>query len=811
MSLPPWIALAQIAGILTADAVGPPSGWLRVAVVVLAALGPLAWRGAAGRAGVAVVLAALAGALSIGARLEAAGRHAPTAVREGIVDAAPCGRPKSGTGLLLCDARFVPDDPAASAPEPLPERILVSAPPHGEEAAALARVAGAARIRARLRVPPVVGARNPGARDRRRSLGRRGIGARGFLEDPRLVVEVESAAGPLVAPADLAEGSLGVGRAHIARRLIASGRGGALLAALAVGDRSGLERPVREAFAALGIAHVLAVSGLHVALVAGLGFALFRRLLVGPLTRAGVADPRPWAAAAAWGAALAYAGIAGMGVPLQRALIVAAAFVAAFASGRRWPPLHVLGLAASLVLALDPAALFDAGPQLSFAAVAALMLAPARAPLPVSPSRTARLVGALRTSLHTSALALAATAPVLALHQMALGVWGLLANAIAVPLTGLLLLPAALGAAGIAASGEAALAGHALAGLAWPAEIFVAAALALARLLPATSPPYGAGAFALIVAAAMTIAAIRTTSETRRVGLVIALVLWLRAATPPLVEPAPPRLVALDVGQGDALLVQGRRAAILVDAGRAVPGRLDMGAGVVVPALGRLGVRHLDVVVASHADVDHRGGLESVLRRVPVRVLWLPAGGLADPGFASLRSVARERGVPVEEIGAGHAPRMVGDLVFEPLWPPAQRGHDAANDRSIVARIRVDGDSVLLTGDVGRTVERRLLESGAPVRARILKVAHHGSETSSDPALLAAVGAGVAVVSAGCGARSGLPRPLVLDRLARGGAHVTWTGRDGAVLIALGSARRPGIVRTWGQARRCLGDDTASP
>jgi competence protein ComEC len=292
---------------------------------------------------------------------------------------------------------------------------------------------------------------------------------------------------------------------------------------------------------------------------------------------------------------------------------------------------------------------------------------------------------------------------------------------------------------------------------------------------------------------------------------VIALVLWLRAASPPAVTPLPPRLVALDVGQGDALLVQGRRAAILVDGGRAVPGRIDMGAGVVVPALGRLGVRRLDVVVASHADVDHRGGLATVLGRMPVGALWLPAGGLADPGFARLLSIAHERRVPVEEIGAGQSPRMVGDLVVEPLWPPAKPGRDSANDRSIVARIRVDGDSVLLTGDVGRTVERRLLDEGAPVRARILKVAHHGSETSSDRRFLAAVGARVAVVSAGCAARSGLPRPVVLDRLASDGAHVAWTGRDGAILVALGSSPRPATVRSWGRARPCLVDDAARP
>jgi competence protein ComEC len=262
----------------------------------------------------------------------------------------------------------------------------------------------------------------------------------------------------------------------------------------------------------------------------------------------------------------------------------------------------------------------------------------------------------------------------------------------------------------------------------------------------------------------------------------------------------------LDVGQGDAVLVQGRRGALLVDAGLAVPDGPDLGAAVVVPALRALGVARLDLVVASHADLDHRGGLPAVLRTFPVDRLWLPHGAVGDPGFAELLAAARGAGVPVVEQGAGGRPLAVGDLRVEPLWPPPGELAGSRNDRSLTLRIDVAGRRVLLPGDLEAGAEARLLAAGADLRADVLKLGHHGSRTSSSAAWLAAVGAEVAIVSAPHAGRFGMPHPEVVERTRGAGAALWWTGRDGAVLIGLEPVLH---VRGWRAGAGPAGDPQA--
>jgi competence protein ComEC len=269
-----------------------------------------------------------------------------------------------------------------------------------------------------------------------------------------------------------------------------------------------------------------------------------------------------------------------------------------------------------------------------------------------------------------------------------------------------------------------------------------------------------------------------------------------------------PRVVALDVGQGDAVLVQGARGALLVDGGTALPGGGDLGRAVVVPALAALGVRRLDVVAASHADLDHRGGLASVIGGVAVGELWLPHGGVADPGFASVVALARERGVLVRERGAGDPVAAVGDLAVESLWPPRDEGETRSdNDRSLVLRVVVAGTRVLLTGDLEAGAEAALA-ARADLRAEVLKLAHHGSRTSSTPAFLRAVGAEVAIASAPCLGRFRMPHPEVAGRVARGATSLWWTGRDGAVFVGLARPRTAvGLAgtRVVGERWTCAG------
>jgi competence protein ComEC len=219
-----------------------------------------------------------------------------------------------------------------------------------------------------------------------------------------------------------------------------------------------------------------------------------------------------------------------------------------------------------------------------------------------------------------------------------------------------------------------------------------------------------------------------------------------------------------------------------------------------VPALRALGVARLDLLVASHGDLDHRGGLVAVLQALPVGALWLPAGAAREPDFGALRATASRRGVAVREVAAGHPVRRLGDLAVEVLWPPPVARGLTRNDRSLVLRVAVGGRRILLPGDLEAPGEAALLARGADLSADVLKLPHHGSETSSGRAFLEAVSPLLAIASAPCRGRWGMPHPEVRTRVRAAGAALWWTGRDGAVRVAL--APRLHALGT-GEARRC--------
>jgi competence protein ComEC len=578
-------------------------------------------------------------------------------------------------------------------------------------------------------------------------------------------------------------------RERAAARLAEAGAG--LAGALALGARGGLAPGDEETLRAAGLAHLLAVSGLNLVMVAALAFGGVRRILLRAAPTA-LGDPRRKALAGAWLAALAYAAMTGWEVSVRRAFAFLSVACLALVLRRPVAAAQVVAAAGLAVLAAEPGALFEPGAQLSFAAAAALLLARASDATPerVGERGVARLRSLAGAGLRTSATALAATVPLAALHFGRVAPAALVANLGAVPFTELLLLPASLVAA--------------LAALAAPdAPALAAAPAAVVRLGGALLTAFARAAIQgpgaelnaapapLAVAAAAVCGAAGLVARTTYVRL-----LWLAAVhsalfalPPPRLLPGPPRVVALDVGQGDAIVVQGLRGTLLVDGGTALPGGGDLGRSVVVPALAALGIRRLDVVAASHADLDHRGGLMSVLEAVPTARLWLPAGGAAEPGFAALLATARRRGVAVEERGAGDPPVAFGDLWVETPWPPRSDTARALrdNDRSLVLRVRAEGEQtrVLLTGDVEAAAEGALLADPSSLEAEVLKLAHHGSRTSSGRAFLERVGAQVAIASAPCLGRFAMPHTEVRRRAAAAGASLWWTGRDGAVVVSL--------------------------
>lgn len=732
-----------------------------------------------------MLLAVASGALALGSRLDDARRARPAATEERVVEGTVAAVSRGSVGSA--STVDLEDIAVAGGEAPPLRRLRVYADGADAEAdgETLADTRPGARIRAALRLRPAGGPRNPGGRDVRRALERAGIGCVGRPLHPAL--QVQRADGSAGSGAALGP-ALEAARLDIARRLTAAGPGGALLAALAVGAPAGLPPGTRDAFARLGLAHLLAVSGLHVGLVAMLAFGVARAALARSARLAARGDVRPAALALAVVGAGLYALLAGWGVPVRRATVLAGALALAFVRSRPALRAEPLAAAALWVLVSAPEALFQPGAQLSFAASAALASAAER------PAE--RRGGALEGVLRTTATAVAATAP-LAAHHFGLtgrsGIWALATNLAAVPWTACALLPAALAAAVASA-------------LPWADPALRAAAWLAARTLdavtwadawlpaPAARAPLSPLGWAVVATAAL--AALCAAGTRARVLWVLVAAGLLRVAPAAPIAPSPPRLVALDVGQGDALLVQGHSASLLVDAGAALPGGLDRGRRQVVPALRALGVERLDWLVASHADLDHRGGLPAVLRAMPVGELWLPFGGRADPDFAALVSLAHARGVPVVERGAGSPPVRRGDLGVRALWPPASGAPGARNDASLVLLVSAGERRVLLTGDLEAEGEAGLVAAGSDLGADVLKLPHHGSRTSTGAALLRAAAPAVAIASAPRLGRHPMPHREVKSRLAAAGVSLWWTGRDGAVRVSLA-----GPLTVWGTSR----------
>ena len=821
----PLVVATFCLGVFAADlawplVAGPAFHGLALACVLGAVS---AARAPGARTGLALLLAFSAGAGSLAARLDDGERRAPTSSRELSLEARVCGFDRVGErrSLELCSSVQVAS-PGLEELAPdfarLPGRLLGQYRGASPEAEILDALRPGDRLRARVRLGPLGGLRNPGRPDPERRWRRRGIGGRVHFLDPGLLVVVRRAPeafGVWLLEARLGSAIEGV-RRRIARELRrgpGADEAGGLLAALAVGERDGLAARTRDEFARLGIAHVLAISGLHLGLVAGLIFSLARSLLGRRGDRG--RDPRVGAAFLAALGAGGFAVLAGFGTPVQRALVFVWLGLGALSLGRRLATGHIVASAALLIGLGAPAALFELGTQLSLAATAALLWAYEHRPVQVPGSvpfvlRVGRRAASL---LRLSAVALLATAPWLAWRGLSVAAAGLWVNVIAIPWTSFVLLPAALGAAGAVGLGGAV--GPWVLGLAHGvAGLTLAVAGGLAAGLPGAWGVQGGrpGLMALAVSAGLALLGGRLARTWQVVVVALASVAWLGGT--PVADPAPPppRLVMFDVGQGDALLIQGRGASILVDGGRAIPGRIDLGRSVVVPGLAALGVDALAAVVVTHGDIDHRGGIPAILDAMPVEEVWLPWGGAAEPAFAGLLEVALRRGVEVVETGAEGEPRAFADLRVTPIWPPRGRvptgAGDGPNARSLVLRVDTAGERILLAADIGVAVEAVLVASGADLSADLLKVAHHGSGGSSSSAFLEAVGPRRLLLSAPCGRSSRLPHPAALARFAASGAELSWTGRDGAVVVELdGGPRGPGAggAPAWGGERPCAG------
>lgn len=539
----------------------------------------------------------------------------------------------------------------------------------------------------------------------------------------------------------------------------------ALLGGLLLGDRTALPRDLDDAFRRAGVYHVLAVSGFNVALVASTVFAL---LIV---ARAG----RRTAAATAMVAVVAFALVVGPQPSVLRATLMGVLVLGAILLEREASVLNSLSLAALVVLALRPGDLLDPGFQLSFAATGGIVLAP----LPR---------GVLLGALGVSTAAQLAVLPVTLTHFNQVSTVGVIANLAIVPLAAL---ATVVGLGGIALGAALDSAGGLLLNATWPVLIALRALVLVAASVPAAvvhlpAPHWTAvAAYAGALGLALTAWRRRTRPGGRARALaIVASILLIGAAVIeawPLLR-APDgrlRITVLDVGQGDAIVVEtpdGR--AVLIDAGVGGLHRLDVGERVVAPFLWNRGHLALAAAVVTHPDLDHAGGMAAIRRLFRV----------AEPGtIDAMVAGAWRAGVAVATLGG---PSLVAD---------GEIGR-SRNDTALVLRFEFGQTTFLLASDITARTEGELLRHGARLAATVLKVAHHGARGSTTAEFLRAVHPAVAVVSVGRRNPYGHPSPETIARLRESGATIYRTDHDGAVMLETDG--RSLTVTTWASRRR---------
>jgi competence protein ComEC len=573
--------------------------------------------------------------------------------------------------------------------------------------------------------------------------------------------------------------------------------------ALTIGLRERVGRDVADDFRVAGLSHIVAISGFHIALLGGMVSALLRGLNRRPRSLLVLA------------AIVAYAVLAGASASVVRAALMAAVVLLARESGRRGESAAALGLAVVGILLFEPATVGDVGFQLSVAATAGILAWASR----LGESLRTRLPGALSgwvaDVMAVSLAAQAATLPLVLLHFGQLSLVAPLSNLLVAPIVA----PAMLATALTLVAGVAMVAGLpalAVVPLTLPAVIGLGVMTAIADAcasLPLASvalpPPLN------LVAAGVATACLAAVAHRWRVGSrpsgpaspsqarspgrrsdrrlrLVGAAAALGLAGALFVGGQPDgrlHVTVLDVGQGDAILVEGPRGGrLLIDTGPD-PDRLLAVLDARLPAWDR----RLDMVIVTHPHEDHVGGLALLLDRYRIGAIAEPGMVGLGPGDAAYRRRMAELERQPTTLSAGDRLELDGARI-DVLWPPPGRvplhpadGGTAVNNVSLVLELTYGQRRMLLTGDIEQAIDPVLLatpaagELDAPID--VLKVAHHGSATASTDAFLARVRPAIAVISAGWGNPYGHPSPQTIARLRATGAEVMSTDADGSVEV----------------------------
>jgi competence protein ComEC len=662
----------------------------------------------------------------------------------------------------------------------------------------------------RFKVRPVVprDSGNPGGFNYASYLARREIYASAFLDNDQDVELVKR-------QPDKVRGSIEDLRRAIRRHIQEnfSAANGALLKALVIGDMGEINKETRGAFTAAGVNHVLSISGLHVAMLGLVVFALIRFGLAWStycLLRWSLIKV---AAFFSFVAVVFYTALAGAMVPTVRSAIMIGAYQLAVLLDREEEVFTSLALAALLIALVWPGVIADISFQLSFLAVLFIVWGARKMQARRAPKRRDELPQErswLREKLRQAAphfmvplIATIGTGPLIAHYFGHLSLAGFVANPLIVPLIGFIVVPI-----GLMVGFLAVIAPHAAPPLVWLAENLLSLALWLvdwfARLPLANIGVPAPNAWEVIALYSLILLLFALKRNRYVFAAFVVIVTGLCADTyywwHERWRRVELRVTHLNVGQGDAAVVElpGSKV-LLLDAGGTAFGDFDPGESIVAPFLRARKILKVDYLAVTHPRIDHYGGMRAIVSEFAPSEFWSVGARGKTPRFEDLEDMLNRRKITRVALSETNACRVVDGVKICVLFSP-----DGGDGGSVILRLEYGRLRYLFAGDIGKREEAVSLRDREALRSVVLKVPRHGSTTASGPAFIAAVRPRLAIISAGARGRFETQRDEVSARYRDSGAEVLRTDHDGAIVVESDGAsiryrgyksERKGVIR----------------
>ncbi|MBN1571934.1 MAG: DNA internalization-related competence protein ComEC/Rec2 [Deltaproteobacteria bacterium] len=594
---------------------------------------------------------------------------------------------------------------------------------------------------------------------------------------------------------------------------------GAILKALIIGERSEIPEDLYDSYRRTGMAHILAISGMHIGIIFLISFSVLHVVLVRIPRLALIFPVKTFALIVSLLPIFLYTILSGLKITAVRSTIMITAYVLSVVIGRDRDLLNTLSLAALIILIVSPASLFDPAFQLSFTAVMSIILIYPLLTDPVknriysgdgsAPTLGRRLLLRGYQFAAVSVSALFGILPISAHYFYTESPLSILMNFAVVPLLGFFAVPLSLVSIPLVfISGE--VAGLLLDGAAGAVTISNWMINGVDSLFPggfAVIPPRLPE---MVLYYLILVVVIFYANEYRRrslqprqsvksrlriifVVLLSTLVLLLSYQALNRYHPKRLSVTFINVGQGDSTLIKfpGGRT-MLIDGGGFHGGGFDTGRSIVSPYLLHERIRRIDYLVLTHPEFDHYGGIEYILKNFNVGEFWVTEAGMDSEEIEDLRSTSKMRNVPIVTISDDTTDLAINGAVVEFLHPPPglqTKGDmksdlgENLNNSSIVFRIKYGYFSLLMTGDIEAEAERLIMSKNRELKSLVLKSPHHGSNTSSGITFLNEVEPAVVVIMCGEKERFGFPKDETLERYEYIGAVVFRTDIDGAVIV----------------------------